>query len=684
MTTHLIREQESAATVRGRAFPVDRWVLLAAILAGGILATLSVMRYTGYNAGMLDLGNMSQAIWSVTRGRPLEFTYWWGNYSRLALHVELLYFLFVPFYALFPSPITLLIIQSSLFVAGTFPLHALATRRLEHPLAARCVVLIYLLYPVALTAVLFDFHGDTLALPLLMFMLNALDRRAWRKYTVWLILALSCKFYVAVAVAMMGVVLYLKGERRVAIGSTAASLLWGGLAFFVIRPMFAPAIGTEVQATASGYFSFYFGNLTELLQNPVALSQRLLTALVVFTPALWLGWRAALWLLPAGIVALPALLSVGDVSASDYRFHHYAISVPFLLAAIVYGAAALRQRQRNAPLGQRVGRPWHRELVMTLVITLMFTGVLIDIPLNPMFWIASPGWGGDTNAYGRTVRDAFKDRWLREQAPADAPVATSMFLAPHLINREVIYLFQYEKDEHLQSMSERLAAVDYAIADALFDFSTPLPGVTSDVQTGVPAITAVVGVGHQPASIGGVLHDNQAIAALLRDPTFGLVQARDGLLLFQRNTDPQQALSQRISVQKDAAATDLRHHFENGIGLRDVQITPLGERRFQLHFAWEVLPEWEPGAPFFAVSRLEGVSQARIAHLPTQALYPPQNWSPGEVVLEDFEIVLPDNLAPGEYTLWTAWYDSRHLFAAETDARSRVGVELQVGQITVQ
>ncbi|HNT73738.1 MAG TPA: DUF2079 domain-containing protein [Anaerolineae bacterium] len=678
---NLTSDPEQNQSNKGLFFFIDRWVLLAVILTSGTMALLSVLRYTSYNAGMLDVGNMSQAIWSATQGRLLLYTREGGVFSRLSWHVEMIYFLLAPFYAILPSPITLLIIQACLFGAGAFPLFAFALRRLENISAARLVTWIYLLYPVAQTAVLFDFHGDTLAMPLLMFMLDALDRRAWRSYALWLALALSCKFYVAATVVVLGIVLYLKKDRRVALWTLLAGLAWGSLAF-LLRPVFAPPGAIEVQATTSGYLSFYFGQMQRLL-NPTTISQRFLTALVVFMPALWLGWRDFIWLAPAGVIALPSLLSVGSVTASDYRFHHYAITVPFLLTAIVYGAAALRQRQRNTDLHQRVRRPWRAELYMTLGITLLFTITLVDMPLNPLFWIASPGWGWDERAYGRTPRDALKDRWLHEYVPKRAPVATSMFIAPHIVNREVLYLFEYVDSTHLQPMSDRLAAVDYAIADALFDFSIPLPGVSADVQTGVPPISAIVGVGHQPSSIGGVRHDDAAIAALLHDPAFGLVEARDGLLLFQRAPDLQDVLPQRVSVQKNTILTGTLYNFENGIGLRSLQVTPIGERRLQLHCVWEVLPEWEPGRSLLAVSRLEETAQMRIVHLPTQTLYPTPTWSPGEIIIEDFEIVLPTELKAGQYPVWTAWYDSRHLFAAATDARSRVGAERQVTFITI-
>ena len=203
------------------------------------------------------------------------------------------------------------------------------------------------------------------------------------------------------------------------------------------------------------------------------------------------------------------------------------------------------------------------------------------------------------------------------------------------------------------------------------------------MQTGVPALSRF-GVGHPPSSSGGVFHDVEAIAQLLNTPDFGLVESRDGLLLFERNADLERVLNQRVSTQSLDPPESLPYDFENGIGLQEIQVTPLGERRFQMHFTWVATSAWEPGRSLFAVSRLEGVAQARIVHLPTQTLYPTVDWSPGERIVEDFEIVLPPGLAAGQYTVWTGWYDSHHFFAADTDTRSRVGEELPVGTLQAE
>src|SRR4051794_17181677 len=120
MTTMPGQLDSGVEQTRSAARPLNAYVIVWIALAccGGMLAWLSVARYRGYNAGMLDLGNMTQAIASVLRGEPLIFTYKDGAMSRLSLHVELFYYLLVPLYALWHDPRGLLVFQAALFALG--------------------------------------------------------------------------------------------------------------------------------------------------------------------------------------------------------------------------------------------------------------------------------------------------------------------------------------------------------------------------------------------------------------------------------------------------------------------------------------------------------------------------------------------------------------------------------------
>jgi uncharacterized membrane protein len=259
------------------------WLLMLSV--GGLLVGLSIARYQGYNASMHDLGAMAQAIFSVARGEPLITTGNNGNFSRLSGHVELFYYALVPLTLIWRDPQVLLVAQALLAVAGAIPAYRLAARRLERRSAARCAALIYLIYPVGLTAVLFDLHGDTLAMPLLMFALDALDRRDWRSYALWGGLALLCKLYVALPILGMGGYLFLwGGQRRAGLIIGLLAGLYGALVFFVLREIFA--LPVQSGQVAAIYTSHYFGAFDRLFMT---LPERLLNALVVFGPALLLA-----------------------------------------------------------------------------------------------------------------------------------------------------------------------------------------------------------------------------------------------------------------------------------------------------------------------------------------------------------------------------------------------------------
>lgn len=645
---------------------VDIVLWISLLVCGGMLVWLSIARYQGYNAGMLDLGNMTQAIASVQRGQPLLFTYHDGPTSRLAFHVEWIYFLLALPYMLWPDPRLLLGIQAALFALGALPVYWLTRRHTQSMFAARCLALAYLLYPTAQTSVLFDLHGDTLAMPLLLFTLDALDQRHWRRYALFAILALSCKFYVALPVAVLGMLIWWQyGERRIGLLTTGAALAYGMLAFLVIRPLFTTTATSSVHR-GFNYLSFYFGQWQEIL---LTWDQRLLSAIIVFGPMLLLIRRGWLWLLPGLPVAAATLLSTGPGGAYDYRYHHYATVVPFILMAAIVGArlAAKSSIQPTESPQKRRRLPafpvWFLALT-TLLIVILFNSTLVDTPLNRSFWSGQPGYGLDSASYGVTERDALKTRFLAEAVVPDEPLAASVFLAPHLANRETLYVVRYPDDPGGERLPGILPRVDYVLADSLFDYRL----VAND------------------RVVGGITYEIREISQLLNEPSFGLVTARDGLLLFQRHAPPETILEQQVDVISTGSVPSPQAEFGDAIGLLEARIEPSGGRRFHAMFEWVYQGTAPLDKRYVAISHLAGVPGARIVHLPTYALLPTTEWQPGQHIRETFEIELPADLPAGEYTWRVGWYDTTHSEAYATDERSRMdgSREVVVGTITVR
>jgi uncharacterized membrane protein len=632
--------------VQRRATPLLLWLLIIGF--GALFAWLSAARHMAYNTRMSDLGLMSQAIWSVTQGQPLMMTNDMGQFSRLGGHVELIYYLLAIPYAIWPDPITLVTIQAVLYALGALPVAWMTQRRVDHWFAVLGMALVYLLYPVAQTSVLWDIHGDTLAMPLLLFALDALDRRAWVSYGVFLALSLACKFYVALPVAILGVCLILWGnQRRAGALTLTAGVLYGAVAFFVVRPLFATH-ASGVEDVTGSYLSYYFGGLSSVLDT---LIPRILHGLIVFGPAMMLVWRGWPWLLPGLAVAGATLISTGPGPAYDVRYHHYAMVVPFIMMALIETIGWLHRRQQAyavADPSRSPRRTWQGDLFITLLLTLAVNMFIVNTPVSPFFWQGKPGWGFDASSYGRISRDAVKDEFLAEHVPPRAPVAATEVLGPHISNRDILYqgrqIFDTEQSTiHVWMLDE----VDYVVSDSLID--------------------------HFLVS-RGLAHEKGLIRYVLRDEDFTLTEMRDGLLFFERHAAPGAELAQQIEVEQPTTLPPAERSFGEHIGLVDYEIVPLdrGERRYRASFTWRVTGDTAPPYDAVAISRLEGVPDARIVHLPTYALYPTSEWEPGDLVHETFEVALPADLAPGTYAWRVGWYDLAADFAAFTDERSRL------------
>ena len=639
-------------SVVSKWLPRDQWLWLAMMMIGSMLLILSLMRYWGFTAGMLDLGAMSQAIWSVTQGAPLITTGANGQFSRLAGHVEAFYIVLALPYALWPDPQLLLIAQTALFVAGAIPAYRIAERGLGIG-PARAIALAYLLYPVAQTAVLFDLHGDTLGMPLLMFALDALDRRAWRSYSIWLIFALSCKFYVAVPVAGLGAMLLLWGkpeDRRVAWATLLGGLAYGAFAFLGMRRIFASPDNLATGNSSSfSYITYYFGNLSELVAT---FDQRFLSTIVVFGPILFVGWRGWRWLLPALPLAGAALLSTGPGGSFDYRYHHYALVVPFVIMALVDGA----RRMKIAAEQHRLRRPWRIDLAFNTVIIAIFSILLVDTPLNPLFWVGLPGRGLDVAAYGITERDQRKPEFLRE-IPDHAPIAASMFLASHLTARETLHVVRGPDDPGGERLPSLLPSVNLVIADALFDWRLP----------------------NESGVLGGPLYEQAEIAILLNEPSFGLRSARDGLLIFERDLPADVALAQQTTLLATPTLNGPSAQF-GSLLLHGIVVEPLDRQRWRITAEWELTDPESPIAPLI-ISRLSSQPHERIVHLPSVMLLPSREWG-NAILQEQFEIELPAGIDLNLVEWEIGVYDGNHPEAWATDARSQLGERLNLGSLS--
>lgn len=322
-----------------------------------IFSLLALNRHAAFQSHGFDLGNVNQAVWNTAHGRPLAFTNMAPLTNRLAVHVEPVYFLLVPFYWLgIGGPEFLLAVQAFVVGLGAWPLYLIAKPKIGAA-GAVLVSLAYLLYPALEAAVLFDVHAVTFAPTFLLFTFYYLERyfeaqekRSTIHYSLFtfhflraslfIVLALACKEDMGLVVAMLGLYFGLTARRwKPALVIIAIGAGWTLVALFVVQPMFAA--GGNIQ---SDRYTWLFENLTQpsVIRNHLWQQADLPGYLWgLLAPVGGLALLAPAALLPALPSLAINLLSSHPLQWRPESFHYAAPMAPFVFLAAVLGIQRL-------------------------------------------------------------------------------------------------------------------------------------------------------------------------------------------------------------------------------------------------------------------------------------------------------------------------------------------------------
>ncbi|WP_406303513.1 DUF2079 domain-containing protein [Streptomyces sp. NBC_00879] len=411
-------KQSSAETVHERRSGVAWWMW---VLAGALFllyTALSLRIHQRMLSNSYDLGIFEQVVQSYAHGHLPVAELKGPDFPVLGDHFSPILALVAPLYWLWPSPGTLLVTQAALIAVSVLPLTVWAKRTLGSLAAAVIGVCYGLSWGVA-TAVGFDFHEVAFAVPLLAFSLTALANNRPRAAAYWALPLLLVKEDLGLTVAVIGLVIALRGNRRLGIITASAGLAGTVLALLVILPAVNP----------TGSFAYWFyldspagsagGPADQLYKYTVGLitpQAKMSTLVLVLAPTLFLALRSPLlW------IALPTLLwrgASGNAAHWGTQFHYSLVLMPIVFAAFI--DALVRRRSSASSL--------RRYLVGCAAITVLL------LPQFPLWQLVQPAtWRTDP-------RIAVAHR-LMDQIPDGATVQASSHLVPQLTRRTSVSLY---------------------------------------------------------------------------------------------------------------------------------------------------------------------------------------------------------------------------------------------------
>jgi uncharacterized membrane protein len=412
----------SSLRKRHSALIVLALLILAHVVAYGWLAT---QRHDRFNSTGFDLAIKEQVVWNTLHGRFFASSPEVEN--AFADHFQPVMLALIPLYVLFPSPKLLLWVQVIGLAAGAIPLYRLAQRRLNSPWLALAVAAAYLLYPAIGFTERFDFHPETLAIPAFIAAFEALDRDDLKAASLWLLVPLLSKENLGFSVAAFGLHAMLF-HRRARFG-----LVWAGVGLVVSSATMFWLIPSLRQGPSDtleryGWLGESPGQMAwTLVSQPGTVCRTLAEpnrALYLLQLLLPVGFTALLGL-PELLLAAPGLainiLAQHHCQAEIYCQYTVPI-VPFVFIAAVFGLHRLK-----GWLGQR----WLSHAIGLAVIPLAVLALVIDNPFTEEQELPPPlAELPNAEAVYRALATV----------PPDASVVTTNAYAPHLAQREGLYI----------------------------------------------------------------------------------------------------------------------------------------------------------------------------------------------------------------------------------------------------
>lgn len=334
------------------------WLIAGAVFAA--CSAISLVRYLKRAPTSWDLGIFTEYIKQLAHLRAPIVDIRGAGVNLLGDHFHPIVVLIAPFFRLFPTPATLLVVQALLAAVSVLPVYRAGTELLGIG-AGRAIAAAYGFSWGLQQLANFDFHEIAFAVPLLAFSLSAVVRGRMRAAVLWALPLVLVKEDQGFTVAAIGLILVFAYRRR-GLGLFLAGwgLAWSLLAILVFIPHFNAAhlYAYWSQAGAgnpmNGHFSL--GGLRGNLTNGA--STKLPTLALILLPTAFIAVRS-----PLVLAALPSLaLRFIDNNPSYWGtdWHYNATVMPIVFLAAIDGIARIRARRSESradtEMDQRVPR----------------------------------------------------------------------------------------------------------------------------------------------------------------------------------------------------------------------------------------------------------------------------------------------------------------------------------------
>lgn len=387
--------------------------LLVSVLSFAAYTLYGCLQWRRMSVPSWDLGIFTQLLRDYAALQAPIVPIKGAGFNLLGDHFHPLLVVLAPFYAVFPSGLTLLVLQAALVAVSAFVVTRLGAEKLGRN-AGLGIGFAYAVSWGVDNAVAAQFHEIALALPLLALSLAALVRGRWRASAFWAAPLVFVKEDLGLTVLVIGIVLVLRGARRTGAALAAWGVFWFAATTLLILPLLNPH-GTWDYGGSSNVG----GSLLHLGDTLASLltTQKFETIVFLVLATAALAFRS-----PISLAVLPTLAwrFLSDNSAYwGPSWHYSAVLMPIVFVALVDAVL----------LARRSHRPWLRAYGR-IVVPAAVAFALVLLPQQPLAELVRPGSYGPPPAAAVAAMDAI---------PGGATVDSDLTYLAYLSSRATVY-----------------------------------------------------------------------------------------------------------------------------------------------------------------------------------------------------------------------------------------------------
>ncbi|MEM1588825.1 MAG: DUF2079 domain-containing protein [Candidatus Bathyarchaeia archaeon] len=413
------------------------YILIAIALYTTIFSIIEILIYHSYRIFTWDLGIFNQAFWNTLHGRFLYYTPEIGVYTRngcfLGAHFSPTILLALPFYAIYPSGETLLVISTLVVALGALPIYEIANFFLKDEKAAMIIGITYLLYPPLQGITLSGFSPESFAVTLFAFILQCLVKADFKKLAVALPLGFMTHEASAPVIAAIGVygMLYHRSIKSKGFKVSLAILIVSVPYFFFAHQMRLffgwtgrPSLWREWAIIGAETVSELplkvilnpAGSLIALISDWPA---KLLYLILLLLPVLFIPLLGLKGLVPAIPYLSISLLSTYRLYYS-LEGHYSAFVAPFIFLGFIHGLMKLQVKK------------YSKISVSKIITSALAATILIFFIMLPTVYLQYQIF--NLNSEHNNIVRSFISR-----IPENASVLTQSNIFPHVSNRPNAY-----------------------------------------------------------------------------------------------------------------------------------------------------------------------------------------------------------------------------------------------------